>query len=133
MNDALKSGVLAYIQALPVMIQQGVDPATPLQQIATAISERQHGKELADAISKAFAPQPPPGAEEVGEAGAPAGPPGGSEVPPGMEPSGLMQGVAPGQAGMPPGGRPDLMSLLAGLRAGGGADLRANIQRRIPA
>ena len=125
LNDALKAGVLAYLQALPALIQSGADPSTAIRQAATIIKDRQAGKPLADAALEAFAPQPPPGDEEAGESppppgAAPAGPPGGP-----------FSDVIPGQIG--PGGRPDLETMLAGLTAGGKPNLSSNIQRRIPA
>jgi hypothetical protein len=126
-NDSLKAGVLAYMQALPQLIQAGLDPQVAIRQAATLIKDRQAGKPLADAALDAFAPQapeqPPPGAEEADAGsvpGAPAGPPGGP-----------FSQVVPGQIG--PGGRPDLQTLLAGLTGGGAPDLRASVQRRIPA
>lgn len=130
-NDALKQGIFAYVQALPVMAQNGVDPSGPLRQVAALIASRQEGDELADAILKAFAPEQPPGAAPVGEAQAPAGTPGGT-TPDGLQPSGLLDRVAPGQAGMAPGGRPDLQMLLAGLSSSGAPTLTANVARRLP-
>lgn len=125
-NDALKAGLLSYLQAIPALIQSGVDPTNAIRQAATVIKDRQSGKSLADAALDAFAPQqPPPGSEEADAgagAGAPAGPPGGQLSD---------QEIVPGQIG--PGGRPDMMTLLAGLTGGGNPDLRSNIQRRIPA
>lgn len=128
-NDALKQGIFAYIQALPVMVQQGQDPSQPLRQVASLIEGRQKGQELSSAILEAFAPQPPPGSpEEAGEAAAPAGSPGA-----GLQDTGLPAGVAPGQAGLPPGGRPDLNYLLAGLSSSGQPNLSASVVRRVPA
>jgi hypothetical protein len=47
--------------------------------------------------------------------------------------TGLPGGTAPGQAQMGPGGKPDLMTLLAGLGGGGKANLTASVKRSQPA
>lgn len=143
MRDALKQAVAGYAQAIPVLAQNGQDPGEVLGRLSQIILGRQKGRAIEEVIAEAFKPQEvptPPGVEAPSEAGSPemAGAPG--EVPPGgggndlqgINEQGLMRGVASGQAGMAPGGRPDLQMLMAGLGAGGQANLQANISRRMP-
>jgi hypothetical protein len=86
-------------------------------------------------VLEAFTPKTPPASQQApGQMpGGPPGPGGGGGGPQG--PGGIQalpQGVAPGQQGMAPGGRPDLLTLLAGMH-GGNSQMGANIQRRLPA
>jgi hypothetical protein len=142
MRDALKQAVAGYAQAIPVLAQNGQDPGDILSRLSTIILGRQKGEPIEEVVSQAFAPQElptppgvePPGADAAGMVGAPgeASPGGGGPDLEGLSSSGLMRGVAPGQAGMAAGGRPDLQMLLAGLTSSGGANLQANVSRRIP-
>lgn len=142
MRDALKQAVAGYAQAIPVLAQNGQDPGDILARLSQIILGRQQGEPIEQVVSMAFAPQEepaPPGVEQTGVdaagmVGAPgeAPPGGGGDGLEGLSSSGLMRGVASGQAGMAPGGRPDLQMLLAGLTSGGGANLQANVSRRIP-
>ncbi len=134
LRDALVQAVAGYAQAVPMLAQQGQDPGEVLARLGEIIKGVQAGKPLEKVVADAFAPEPQPPA-----------PPGGAQDPmaammggggggvPGLQPSGLPEGVAPGQATMGPGGRPDLVSMLAGLNSGGGPTLNTNIKRSMPA
>jgi hypothetical protein len=128
LRDAGMAGVLAYVQAIGPIAQQGGDPAEPLVRLAKIINGRQAGTPLEDLLSKAFLPTE----EEQAAAQAAAEQQQSGGVPPGMEASGLLDGVAPGQAGMPPGGRPPLQMLMAALGNNGQPSLRAGVRRAIP-
>jgi len=143
MRDALKQAVAGYAQAIPVLAQSGQDPGQILARLSTIILGRQKGQPIEKVVNEAFAPEPPPettppGVEQLGPESPEAMMQGSAgEVPPGggaegLASSGLMRGVAPGQAGMPAGGRPDLQMLLAGIGAGGEANLSASVSRRMP-
>lgn len=135
LRDALIQSVAAYAQSIPMLAQQGQDPAEPLMRITSIIKGRQKGRALEDVISESFAPpKPPPGMPVAGPGGsgmpgmesAPGGPPSGMQ-------SGLPPGIAPGQATMGPGGAPDLMTMLAGLNSGGAPTTNVNVKRQLPA
>lgn len=140
-TDALKQGVFAMLASAGIMAQQGIDPTQVLARAASIIDQREKGVPMHEAILKAFQPQqqaltPAAQAATAGPAGAPgAGPEGsGSGVPFGMNPgTGMPGGTAPGQAEMGPGGKPDLMTLLAGLSASGRPNLSASVKRSVPA
>ena len=135
MREALKQSIMGLAQAIPVLAQQGMDPAEPIRQLTAALNARLSGKQLEEAIAEAFKPpEPPPGAElggVPGEEGVPGGPGGGEGTVPGLQTSGLPYGVA--KAGQGQGGRPDLQVLLAGLSGGGQPNLSGRVERRIPA
>lgn len=131
-TDALKQGIFAMLSSAGIMAQQGMDPTMVLAQAASIIEMREKGVPMHEAVLKAFQPEPPP------EAAAPPGTPGveegGAGVPFGMNPTtGAPGGVAPGQAQLGPGGKPDLMSMLAGLTAGGKPSLSTSVKRSVPA
>jgi hypothetical protein len=134
LTDALKQGVMAYVQQLGAIAAQGGDVENILTEVADIIKKREKGAPLHEAVLEAFTPKTPPGQQ-----GMPAGPggggggPGGSPGPGGPLGAvmGTPQGVAPGQQGMAPGGRPSLMELLAGM-SGNKANMGATIQRRLP-
>lgn len=136
LSDALMQGLLASVQAIGPMIQQGMPVDQLLMQAAGVLSARQKGTPLHEAIIEAFkAPEPDPAEAAPADpmaAGPPGmgGPPGmPGELPPGMRENGLQQGVAYGQQGQPPGGMPALQSLIAGLR-GQGAEPRMIAETR---
>ena len=134
-RDALGQGVAALAASIPAMVQQGMDPAAAVQQIATVIEKRGKGESIEDAVLAAFAP-PPPVEQPAGE-GAPTDPAdpmsaGLGGAPGGSTGAGLMPGVAPGQAAMGPGGKPDVLQLMASLRGNGSPGLSASVQRRVP-
>jgi hypothetical protein len=121
LSDALMQGLLASVQAIGPMIQQGQPVDQLLRQAASVLAARQKGVPLHEAIAEAFKPPEPdpnaaPAAPPGGEPGMPGAPGGPGQLPPGMRPNGLSQGVAYGQQGMAPGGMPALQSLIAGLR-----------------
>lgn len=135
-TDALKQGVFSMLASMGIMAQQGMDPTQVLTQAATIIDQREKGVPMHQAILKAFQPQAPPAAAGGGgpEGASPdqGGP--GAGVPFGMNPgTGLPGGTAPGQAQLGPGGKPDLMTLLAGLNGSGRPNLSASVKRSVPA
>lgn len=138
MREYIKQGIAGYVQSIPALAQQGMDPSGPVLKAAMIVRGIQKGDSIEDVVMAAFAPTPPPQAPPPPEApgGAPGAPPGGPMGPGGpggdggLNPSGLMQGVAPGQAGMAPGGRPDLTTMLAGLTGGGKAQMSASVSRK---
>jgi hypothetical protein len=140
-TDALKQGVFAYVQSVGILAQQGQDPVEILTRVARIIGNREKGSPMHEAILKAFEPtkeekaaqEAAMQAQQQAMQGAPGGAPVGGELPMGMQASGLPRGVAEGQAGMNPGGRPDVMSLLAGLGGGGKAQMGATVRRQIGA
>lgn len=128
MREALKQAAAGYAQAIPALAQQGQDPSQILMRMAQVITDRTKGVSIEKAISDAFAPPkeepvPAPQGDQMPAAG--GGGLGGLGV------DGLMPDVAPGQAGMAPGGRPDLMTLLAGVGASGKPNMGASVQRRV--
>jgi hypothetical protein len=130
-RDALKQGFNGLAAAIPQLAAGGQDPTTIIAKIAAVVSARQKGKQIEDAVSEVFAPEPPPASADASAppgAGAPAGAPGAGGV---TEP--LVPGMQRGQEAMGAGGSPDLQMLLAGLTSGGNANLQANISRRLPA
>lgn len=133
LREAGFQGIAAYVQSIPAMAQNGMDPTEAIQKLVTVIDGRAKGKSLEECLSAAFAPPPPPpGVESAGAEAAPLpGSPG--EAPPGGgggDVSGLAPGVAPGQQGMAPGGRPDVMNILAGITGSGAPNLTAAVSRR---
>lgn len=136
LRDALKQGVLAYVQAIGPIAEQGGDPSLILQVLASAVQGRQKGKALEELLVDAFTKQQEMAAQQAqqqAEQQAQAGGGGGDQLPPGMSPNGLIQGVAPGQAGQKPGGRPAVQQLMAALGSSGNPDLRAGVRRAVPA
>lgn len=134
-RDALLQGIFGYVQAIPAMAQQGMDPAEAVQKVSAIVKGLQKGKSVEDVVSAVFAPAPPP--EEMapedfgsgGPGGGPGGMPGGGPGG-GLNPSGLMSGASPGQAGQAPGGRPDLSVMLAGLTSAGKPQMSNFLMKR---
>jgi hypothetical protein len=136
-TDALKQGVFALLSSIGIMAQQGMDPTELLHKSARLIDLRER-MPMHEAILTAFQPEPQPASPTP--AGGPPGAPGspgegqGPGVPFGINPTtGAPGGVAPGQAEMGPGGKPDVMSLLAGLTSGGRPTASASVKRSVPA
>lgn len=128
-TDALKQGIMAYMQAILPMAQQGqADPVDALFKMGKLIEEREKGTAVHDAVLKVFKPKEQP------EGAAPAADPlaalmggGGQPGTPGQ--AGAPQGsTAPGGGGNPQGF--DMMSLLAGLTGKGEATMSAKTQRQ---
>lgn len=128
LRDSLVQSMAGYATTLPMMAQAGMDPAEAVNRIAAVIKGRQKGKALEDVVAEAFAPPEPPPGSPLMPGSEPA--PGGA---PGMPGGGGPFGVAPGQAQMGPGGKPDLLTMLAGLNSGGGPTTNVNVKRAIPA
>jgi hypothetical protein len=148
LEEAGKQALMGYAQSIPALAAQGQDVSGPINALAKVIDDRRKGKSLADSIVEAFTPPKPepqdqnqPGQEEAMATegmgpeqpqAAPGEPqPQQGELPQGLNPSGTVQGVAPGQQGMAPGGKPDLMTLLAGLGASGNPKVSGAIQKRV--
>ncbi|MBA2951426.1 hypothetical protein [Streptomyces himalayensis] len=131
--DALKQGIFALLSSVGIMAQQGMDPTMLLTQAAKIIELREK-MPMHEAILTAFQPEPQP-APPTSAGGAPPGTPEeGAGVPFGINPStGMPGGIAPGQAQMGPGGKPDVMSLLAGLTSSGRPTASASVKRSVPA
>lgn len=124
-TDALKQGIMGYMQAILPMAQQGqVDPVDALMKMGKLIEEREKGTSVHDAVLKVFKPkeQAAPAATDPlaalmgggGQMGGQAPAPGGS--------------TAPGGAGQPQG--MDIMSLLSGLTGQGEASMSASTRRQ---
>ncbi len=124
-TDALKQGIMGYMQAILPMAQQGqVDPVDALMKMGKLIEEREKGTSVHDAVLKVFKPkeQAAPAATDPlaalmgggGQMGGQAPAPGGS--------------TAPGGAGQPQG--MDIMSLLSGLTGKGEASMSASTRRQ---
>lgn len=137
LRSALLQSVAALAQSIPVLAQQGQDPSQILGQLGMVIQKRQKGKTLEDAIQEAFAPPEPPPGQDPNAAPSGADPMaalmGGGGPGGGMGGNGLPPGVAEGQATMGPGGRPDIMTMLAGLNGGGAPTNAVNVKRALPA
>lgn len=124
-TDALKQGIMAYMQAILPMSQQGQDPTDALLKMGKLIEERERGTSIHQAIIKIFKPpEPPPGAKQNPMAammpGVPSGAPGTPPGPPGAQ----------GASG--PGGGMDIQQLLSGLTGGGEASMSARTSRQSP-
>lgn len=126
-TDALKQGIMAYMQAILPMAQQGqVDPVDALTKMGKLIEEREKGTSVHDAVLKVFKPKEQPGgAAATDPMAALLGGGGASPGPGGQAPAGS---TAPGGAGAPQG--LDMMSLLAGLTGKGEATMSARTQRQ---
>lgn len=127
-TDSLKQGIMAYMQAILPMAQQGmVDPVDALTKTAKLIEEREKGTPVHDAVLKVFKPKEQPSQAQdplaalMGGGGPAAAPGGGGAAPPGAAPGGQQQpqGI-------------DMMSLLAGLTGKGEATMSARTQRQAP-
>lgn len=125
-TDALKQGMMGYMQAIPQMALQGQDPLDALQKVAKLIELREKGEPVHDAVLKVFTPkEQPPGQAQDPLAAAMAG---GGQGPPGAGQGGL-PGGPPGAeqgAGM------DMQRLLAGLTSSGKATASVQTRRQSP-
>lgn len=137
-TDALKQGVMGYMQAIPTMALQSqgmFDPVPELQKVAKLIELREKGKAVHDAVLEIFKPKEQPAqaqAQNPLEAALSGGQgptgPGGPGGPGGAE-GANMAGVTP-QEGQTQGR--DLMSLLSGLNSKGQATMSAQARRQSP-
>lgn len=126
LRESLKEALAATSQAIPMMASQGADPSDILRKMSQVILDRQHGVAIEESITKAFAP-PPQDPMAAQQPAAPEDPMaalmgGGGGAP--ADPMAAMGGGQP-QA-------PDMMTLLAGLGAGGRPNMSAGISRRLP-
>jgi hypothetical protein len=127
-TDSLKQGIMAYMQAILPMAQQGQDPTDALTKVAKIIEERDKGTPVHSAVLKVFVPKKAPEAaisplEAImgqGAQGAPQGAPAGPGSP------------SQGQPGQQAPQGMDMQSLLAGLTSGGKATMSARTQRQSP-
>ncbi|MFC5799131.1 hypothetical protein [Streptomyces formicae] len=134
-TDALKQGIYGLLSSIGIMAQQGMDPTDLLTRSARLIDLRER-MPMHEAILTAFKPESAASPTSAGEAppGAPGADEGGAGVPFGMNPTtGMPGGFAPGQAQLGPGGKPDLMSMLAGLTSAGRPSLSTSVSRKVPA
>ena len=125
-TDALKQGIMGYMQSILPMAQQGMDPVDALSKMGKLIEEREKGTSVHDAVLKVFTPKEtataaPAAADPLaalmgggGQQGGPGAPPPGSAAPAG---GGAPQGM-------------DIMSLLAGMTGKGEATMSARTQRQ---
>ena len=135
-TDALKQGVMGYMQAIPTMALQSqgqFDPVPELQKVAKLIELREKGKSVADAVLQVFTPKEQPAASqnplEAAMGAAQGGPGGGAPGGAGGAAAANMAGVTP-QAGETQGR--DLMSLLSGLNGKGQVTMGAQTRRQQP-
>ena len=127
-TDALKQGVMGYMQAIPQMAVQAqgqFDPVPELQKVAKLIELREKGRPVHDAVLEVFTPKEQPAAPANPLEAALAGPGG----PGGPSPQGAPPG-APGGEQAPQG--MDVMTMLAGLTSGGKPTMTARTQRQQP-
>lgn len=123
-TDALKQGIMGYMQSILPMAQQGmVDPVDALAKTAKLIEEREKGTSVHDAVLKVFKPKEQPAGQAQDPLAALMG--GGGQPGAGGAPQGS---TAPTGAGNPQG--LDMMSLLAGLTGKGEATMSARTQRQ---
>ncbi len=129
-TDALKQGMMGYMQAIPQMALQGQDPLDALQKVAQLIALREKGEPVHDAVLKVFTPkQAPPGAAPPNPLAAAMGGGGQGSPPPGQ---GEASGAPPGAGGSQGPQGIDMMTLLSGLTGGGEARMTARTQRQSP-
>lgn len=125
-TDALKQGIMGYMQAILPMAQQGgADPVDALSKVAKLIELREKGEPVHDAVLKVFTPKEQPGATAAGPQDVLAAALGGS---PGAPQGGGGGGAPPGASAAPQGA--DLMSLLSGLTSSGQATASVRTQRQ---
>lgn len=125
-TDALKQGIMGYMQSILPMAQQGMDPVDALSKMGKLIEEREKGTSVHDAVLKVFTPKEtataaPAAADPLAALMGGGGQPGGPGAPP------------PGSAAPAGGGAPqgmDIMSLLAGMTGKGEATMSARTQRQ---
>jgi hypothetical protein len=114
-RSAVLEGVNQFAMSIPMMAQQGMDPALALQQVAMFMDRVKRGDDIEAAAQKAFTPPPPP------------------EPEPGMEPmmaeDPMAAAMGGGMGGMEgPQALPDVARMVAGFR-NGRADMSASVQR----
>jgi hypothetical protein len=114
MRDSIKRGIDALSQAIPALIQAGMDPTQIINAQAEFIRLRGTGVPVEDAAAQAFAP-PAPSPEEQA-----AGEPGQPE-----------QGGGPLAPPQQPEAPPDMLSLVASMRNGSPL-MSSSVQRRVP-
>lgn len=125
-TDALKQGMMGYMQAVPQMALQGQDPVDALTKIAKLIEEREKGTSVHDAVLKVFKPKEQP--QQPGGMDPLAALMGGGGQPGGPGGAGAPGSTAPAGAGNPQG--MDIMSLLSGLTGKGEAQMSTSTRRQ---
>lgn len=128
-TDALKQGIMGYMNAILPMAQQGgQDPTDALAKVAKIIELREKGEPVHDAVLKVFKPKEQPPGQAAPQDPLQALLAGGeAPAPPGQ--GGAPQG-APGASQQPQG--IDLQSLLSGLTSEGKATASVRTQRQSP-
>ena len=135
LEEAAKTAVQGYAQAIPALAAQGQDPSQVLDVLSKVIEGRRKGRNMSDIVAEAFKPPEPPqpSPEEMAmmqQGMAEGGAPTQEGTPAGMTADGRMPGVAPGQMGETPGSRPDLATFIAGMDSSGTPNLQAGISRQ---
>lgn len=122
-EDALKAGLQGFMQSIPQMAMQGMDPMDAIMKMAEVIKLRESGQPIHEAILRAYKPkEAPQGAQE---AAAPQGQPV-TPGAPGQAPGGPVGGVG-GPTGM------DMMQLLSSMKSSGGTPvMTARTRRQVP-
>lgn len=110
MRDSLTAAMATLPQAIPQLAAQGMDVRALVLELSQVMDLRQKGRSIDEAVREVFAPKQNP-QDQAAAAAAPQ---------------------APGAAGAPTTPGQQLMQSLAGLTAGGQANLQANVQRTQP-
>jgi hypothetical protein len=119
-EDALKAGLQGFMQSIPQMAAQGMDPMDSILKVAEVIKLREAGQPIHEAILRAYKPkEAPQGAQE---AAAPQGQPM-TPGAPGQAPRGAL-GAQGGPTGM------DMMQLLSSMKSTGGQPVMTSRTRR---
>ena len=120
MDDSIAATLAMLPQAIPQMAAMGQDPRELTMQVVQARKLIMQGKSLSESLEKVFAPKEQPQAAPV-------------------DPMQQMMEQAQGGGGAPAmpggggGGAQDLLMSMAGLTAGGNANLQSNVSRMTPA
>jgi hypothetical protein len=122
-TDALKQGIMGYMQSILPMSQQGQDPVDALLKMGKLIEEREKGTPVHSAIIKVFKPKEQP----AGAAPDPLAAMMGGAAPPG---GGAPGGAPPAGPGGAAGGGMDMQTLLSGLTGKGEATMSSKTQRQ---
>jgi hypothetical protein len=119
-EDALKAGLQGFMQSIPQMAAQGMDPMESIMKMAEVIKLRESGQPIHEAILRAYKPKEAPQGASVGLEG--MGQPVGPAAPQGAPgaPSGAPQGM-------------DMMRLLSSMKSNGGPPtMTSQTRRQVP-
>lgn len=119
-EDALKAGLQGFMQSIPQMAAQGMDPMDSIMKMAEVIKLRESGQPIHEAILRAYKPKEAPQGASAGLEGTP------QPVGPGGQP-----GPSGGAPGAPQG--MDMMRLLTSMKGTGGAPtMTSQTRRQVP-